>query len=693
LAITVLALTCILLSSAHAEDTDPSSRVARISYLKGRVFMQPAETDAWTEARINRPLTSGDQLWTEANSRSELQIGSATLQLDASTQLRLLELSDAVLQVEVAQGLLNVHVRSLDALETVELDTPNAAINALHPGTYRVDVSARDNATVVQVRDGSAEVAGERQTFTVNQGEQLRVQGTNRLAAAYDDLPRMDEFDRWSSDRNQRTARSASSRYVASDVIGYEDLDGYGDWRWYQDYGYVWRPTRVNSGWTPYRDGNWAWISPWGWTWVDAAPWGFAPFHYGRWARIHSHWHWVPGPRTARAVYAPALVAWMNTPGLSIGINLGSHPVGWVPLGPREVYRPNYRVSERYVVNINISNSLLNHSEFERGYRRQPHEVNYSNRTAISVTTGDALRSAQPVNKHLVNGDHSRMRATERAPTPRPDSSSVLGGERRAAPPQVNSPIVFARRQPNPSASSNRIENDGRANIQTLPRNPVVPERNNIRVITPSLRRGQLNNTPTISERTLDASNSRPFGERTATGNNPSGIELQPRDQRATVNTPYVRPDTSSTTRGGSSNQGARAPASPSDNRDSVPVQTNSGGGPTPSPQLSAPAVRPSNTDTPRFHTYRPSTPASTERSSRNNTWVGDGAALRRGSIPQTQAPSEPATVATPRSQTFSRPSRSRSSEEQQPSIPAARNSNSDESDSTQRRPGRYDMR
>jgi hypothetical protein len=24
-------------------------------------------------------------------------------------------------------------------------------------------------------------------------------------------------------------------------------------------------------------------MSPWGWTWVDNAPWGFAPFHYGRW--------------------------------------------------------------------------------------------------------------------------------------------------------------------------------------------------------------------------------------------------------------------------------------------------------------------------------------------------------------------------------------------------------------------------
>ncbi len=39
------------------------------------------------------------------------------------------------------------------------------------------------------------------------------------------------------------------------------------------------------SDWTPFRDGRWAEIAPWGRTWIDNAPWGFAPAHYGRWAR------------------------------------------------------------------------------------------------------------------------------------------------------------------------------------------------------------------------------------------------------------------------------------------------------------------------------------------------------------------------------------------------------------------------
>jgi hypothetical protein len=35
------------------------------------------------------------------------------------------------------------------------------------------------------------------------------------------------------------------------------------------DLRHVWIPNRVAAGWTPYSDGHWAWIHPWGWTWVD----------------------------------------------------------------------------------------------------------------------------------------------------------------------------------------------------------------------------------------------------------------------------------------------------------------------------------------------------------------------------------------------------------------------------------------
>jgi hypothetical protein len=92
-------------------------------------------------------------------------------------------------------------------------------------------------------------------------------------------------------------------------LVGYEDLDANGTWRIDPNYGNVWTPTRVGAGWTPYRDGHWSWIDPWGWTWVDDAPWGYAVSHYGRWANSRGTWVWVPGPPREQAVYAPALVA------------------------------------------------------------------------------------------------------------------------------------------------------------------------------------------------------------------------------------------------------------------------------------------------------------------------------------------------------------------------------------------------
>ena len=67
-------------------------------------------------------------------------------------------------------------------------------------------------------------------------------------------------------------------------MVGYADLDHYGTWETIAEYGAVWYPTDVAPDWAPYSDGYWTDVGGWGPTWVDAAPWGYAPFHYGRWA-------------------------------------------------------------------------------------------------------------------------------------------------------------------------------------------------------------------------------------------------------------------------------------------------------------------------------------------------------------------------------------------------------------------------
>jgi hypothetical protein len=110
-------------------------------------------------------------------------------------------------------------------------------------------------------------------------------------------------------------------------------------------------------------------VDPWGWSWVDDAPWGFAPFHYGRWASFDGRWGWVPGPVAVAPVYAPALVAWFGGGGVQVSLGFGGGAVGWFALGPRDVYIPAYQASPAYVTRINTTNTtIINNTQITNVY-------------------------------------------------------------------------------------------------------------------------------------------------------------------------------------------------------------------------------------------------------------------------------------------------------------------------------------
>ena len=375
--------------------------------MTGAVSFSPAGENDWVQASINRPLTTGDRLWTDAGARAELQVGGAMLRMSAGTSVVVLNLDDSIAQLQVTQGTLNMRVRRLDPNQVIEIDTPNLAFTVRQPGEYRVVVDADDNATDVIVRKGQGEVYGEGASYVIDSRQPYRFMGTGLreyepLAAAG-----FDDFDRWSSDRDRRYDNSPSARYVSPDVIGYQDLDANGTWRTDATYGNVWFPTRVAAGWAPYRDGHWAWVDPWGWTWVDDAPWGFAVSHYGRWANLRGTWGWVPGPVRTRAYYAPALVAFVGGNNFQLTISSGNvGGVAWFPLGPREVYRPSYPVSRRYFENVNVSNTIINTTVINNYYNnRNVTNVTYANRQVpgaiVAVPTTTFVQS-QPVNRSAV---------------------------------------------------------------------------------------------------------------------------------------------------------------------------------------------------------------------------------------------------------------------------------------------------
>jgi hypothetical protein len=445
---------------------DPPGRVARLSYSVGSVSFQPGGEGDWVQAVANRPLTTGDNLWADKDSRAELQTGSTSIRMDSETSVTFLDIDDRMTQLKLSQGSVFVRVRHLDDGDTFEIDTPNLAFQILRTGEYRLDVNADGTETDARVWSGRGEATGGGNSYVVVANQLARFTGTDQLNHEIDQIPNRDDFDNFAFQRDEREDHAESSNYISPEMTGASDLDEYGRWRYVADYGPVWTPVAVAPGWAPYRYGHWVWVAPWGWTWVEDEPWGFAPFHYGRWAFVESSWCWVPGPVYVRPVYAPALVAFVGGGGFGVGVGVG---VAWFPLAPREVYVPWYRTSPRYVNNVNITNTQVNVTQVTNVYNTTIINNNTTNVTRINyvnqhVTNGVTAVSHETfVNARPVNGNLAKVnpREIENAPVvhsiaAQPVRQSVMGAGRpeAARPPAtlMNRQVVATRQPPPPRA-------------------------------------------------------------------------------------------------------------------------------------------------------------------------------------------------------------------------------------------------
>jgi len=102
--------TTVLPNLASAQDQnqeDPPSRVARLGYMEGSVSFQPAGENDWVGAVDNRPMTTGDKVWADKDSRAELQLGSAVIRLSQNTGISFLNLDDRTAQVQLSSGSIN----------------------------------------------------------------------------------------------------------------------------------------------------------------------------------------------------------------------------------------------------------------------------------------------------------------------------------------------------------------------------------------------------------------------------------------------------------------------------------------------------------------------------------------------------------------------------------------------------------
>ena len=168
-------------SIAALADDDPPGRVARLNYIQGSISFQPGGETDWVQANPNRPLTTGDNLWADRNSRGELHIGSTSIRIASETGITFLNLDDRTVQIQLAQGSMNVSVRRLDGGDAFEIDTPNLAFTLERPGEYRVDVDPNGNATTITVRTGEGEATGGGSDYHMDSGDRATFTGTDSL--------------------------------------------------------------------------------------------------------------------------------------------------------------------------------------------------------------------------------------------------------------------------------------------------------------------------------------------------------------------------------------------------------------------------------------------------------------------------------------------------------------------------------
>jgi hypothetical protein len=318
----------------------PSTNVARASFIHGEVTMQRGDSNDNAKVTLNTPLVPGDAIFTGDKSRAEVELDYANvLRLAAQTQAKIANLSRDQIQIQVGQGYASYSLLK-GSEANVEIDSPNVAVRLLRPGRYRVQVNS-DYETDVIVREGEAEISTSQGSRTLKEGELMTVRGTDNPEYKVAAAPDNDDWDRWNRDRDHVILSAASWKKTNPHYTGAHDLDAYGRWENVPGYGDVWHPDNQGADWAPYQDGRWVWEPGWGWTWVSYEPWGWAPYHYGRWFYWNTGWVWWPGPvyPAYYPVWAPAYVSFFGFGG-GFGFGFGFGSVGWLPLGPFDPFFP-----------------------------------------------------------------------------------------------------------------------------------------------------------------------------------------------------------------------------------------------------------------------------------------------------------------------------------------------------------------
>lgn len=343
---------------AGQPNTDPPAIAGSLAAIAGSVSFHAAGETQWSAATLNYPVTNGEGFWTEAQASATIDIADDRLVLDESTELDVTTLDQTQFVATEAQGAIFFQLNSMAQGQTLTLNTPRGSVQISQAGTYEIVAGDTNDATMITVVTGAAHISGANLSLDVGPQQTATIGGTDTLQGSVGAM-QQDAFLKTQLQLLEQQRRIAVPQEVRY-MTGAQNLASYGTYTQTAEYGQVWYPRDVPTGWAPYRDGHWAYVQPWGWNWVDNDRWGFAPFHYGRWAQIGGRWGWIPGGGAAVAeggypVYSPALVSFIGVAGAGLGfsIGVGGFAPAWVPLGWHEPYYPWYHCRQDYFARVN----------------------------------------------------------------------------------------------------------------------------------------------------------------------------------------------------------------------------------------------------------------------------------------------------------------------------------------------------
>ncbi|MGD2295904.1 MAG: FecR domain-containing protein, partial [Candidatus Aminicenantes bacterium] len=295
---------------------------ARLTFVKGDVFIERAGDMGYEEGVVNLPIVEGDKLGTREG-RAEIHFGHKNyIRINSHTQVDFVGLprrGDDTIKLNLLSGSLFLRMSYIDEDMSFGVHTPDGSFYLVEEGLYRFNVK-ENRETELLVYEGAVEAAGEEGSLLVESEQKLIVSNGYFSSDPVSFYARLDDsFSEWNKERDDLHLRPAKSNYLPSELDEYEEeLADNGRWVYERPYGYVWVPYVVHHVWRPYHYGRWCWYPFIGWTWVSYDPWGWCVTHYGRWHwRWNLGWYWIP-----TRVWGPAWVHWC----------WGSHYVGWCPL-------------------------------------------------------------------------------------------------------------------------------------------------------------------------------------------------------------------------------------------------------------------------------------------------------------------------------------------------------------------------